>query len=488
MEEMPKNYDPSTNEPAILQKWLDGGYYKRREGVGDCTVTIPPPNVTGKLHMGHATDDSIQDAIIRMARMRGKSTRWVLGTDHAGIATQTKVDKKLKSEGISRLEIGRDKFVDACWDWTHEYGGIIVEQIKRMGCSVDFDNERFTMDEDYAQAVRKVFCDWYHDGLIYRGKRIVNWCPNCTTAISDDEAEYKDEKGHLWHLRYPLTEPVNGQDYIVVATTRPETMLGDTGVAVSPKDPEKAAFVGNTVMLPIVNREIPIFEDWHVDANFGSGFVKVTPAHDPNDYAMGQAHDLPQINIFDEHAVVVEGYGEFTGMNRDECREAVVKWFDEHGLLDHVEELDHSVMHCYRCDSALEPWLSEQWFVAVDKLKGPALDAVNSGKVTFHPARWPPRTGASRVSFGGATASPCSTARIAAGRTPLPRTPTCAPSAAAITCTRTRTCWTPGSARSCGPSPRRDGRKSRSCLRAITPRRRSSPRATSSRCGSPAWS
>lgn len=233
MEEMPKNYDPSTNEPAILQKWLDGGYYKRREGVGDCTVTIPPPNVTGKLHMGHATDDSIQDAIIRMARMRGKSTRWVLGTDHAGIATQTKVDKKLKSEGISRLEIGRDKFVDACWDWTHEYGGIIVEQIKRMGCSVDFDNERFTMDEDYAQAVRKVFCDWYHDGLIYRGKRIVNWCPNCTTAISDDEAEYKDEKGHLWHLRYPLTEPVNGQDYIVVATTRPETMLGDTGVAVS---------------------------------------------------------------------------------------------------------------------------------------------------------------------------------------------------------------------------------------------------------------
>ena len=230
MEEMPKNYDPSTNEPAILQKWLDGGYYKRREGVGDCTVTIPPPNVTGKLHMGHATDDSIQDAIVRMARMRGKSTRWVLGTDHAGIATQTKVDKKLKSEGISRLEIGRDKFVDACWDWTHEYGGIIVEQIKRMGCSVDFDNERFTMDEDYAQAVRKVFCDWYHDGLIYRGKRIVNWCPNCTTAISDDEAEYKDEKGHLWHLRYPLTEPVNGQDYIVVATTRPETMLGDTGV------------------------------------------------------------------------------------------------------------------------------------------------------------------------------------------------------------------------------------------------------------------
>ena len=388
MEEMPKNYDPSVNEPKILQKWLDGGYYKRRAGVGDCTVTIPPPNVTGKLHMGHATDDSIQDAIVRMARMRGKSTRWVLGTDHAGIATQTKVDKKLKEEGVSRLEIGRDKFIDACWDWTHEYGGIIVEQIKRMGCSVDFEGERFTMDDDYAEAVRRVFCDWYHDGLIYRGKRIVNWCPNCTTAISDDEAEYHDEHGHLWHLRYPLTEPVNGQDYIVVATTRPETMLGDTGVAVSPKDPEKAAFVGKTVMLPIVDREIPIFSDYHVDAEFGSGFVKVTPAHDPNDYAMGQTHELPQINIFDEHAVVVEGYGEFSGMTRDECREAVVAWFEEHGLLDHVDELDHSVMHCYRCDSALEPWLSEQWFVAVDKLKERATQVVRDGEIKFHPARW----------------------------------------------------------------------------------------------------
>ena len=388
MEEMPKTYDPQATEPAILEKWLDGGYYRRRPGVGDCTVTIPPPNVTGMLHMGHALDDSIQDAIVRQARMAGKSTRWILGTDHAGIATQTKVDKKLKEEGKNRLEMGREKFIDACWDWTHEYGGIIQNQIRRMGCSVDFEGERFTMDDDYAEAVRKVFCDWYHDGLIYRGKRIVNWCPSCTTAISDDEAEYHEERGHLWHLRYPLTEPVNGQDYIVVATTRPETMLGDTGVAVSPKDPEKAAFVGKTVMLPIVNREIPIFEDWHVDAGFGSGFVKVTPAHDPNDYAMGEAHGLEKINIFDEHAVVVPGYGAFSGMTRDECREAVVAWFEEHGLLDHVEDHDHSVMHCYRCDTTLEPWLSEQWFVAVDKLKGPAIEAVTSGKVRFNAERW----------------------------------------------------------------------------------------------------
>ena len=386
--EMPKTYDPAEAEPALIDSWIGAGCYQRSKGVGDCTVVIPPPNVTGVLHMGHAMDDTIQDSIIRYNRMRGRSTRWIVGTDHAGIATQTKVDKKLKAEGISRLKIGREKFVDACWDWRREYGGTIIKQIRRMGCSVDFSDERFTMDPDYAKAVRKVFCDWYHDGLIYRGKRIVNWCPSCTTAISDDEAEYKDEKGHLWHLRYPLTESVGGQDYIVVATTRPETMLGDTGVAVSPKDPEKAAFVGKTVRLPIVNREIPIFSDYHVDANFGSGFVKVTPAHDPNDYAMGRAHDLPQINIFDEHAVVVPGYGEFSGMTREQCREAVVAWFEKHGLLDHVEELDHSVMHCYRCGSALEPWLSEQWFVAVDKLKGPALAAVTSGDIKFHPARW----------------------------------------------------------------------------------------------------
>lgn len=388
MSEMSKTYDAKCVEERILQKWLDGKYYARTKGTGDRTVVIPPPNVTGMLHMGHALDDTIQDTYIRYSRMRGYSTRWILGTDHAGIATQTKVDKKLKSEGVSRLEIGREAFLDECQKWREEYGGIIVEQIKRMGCSVDFDDEKFTMSPEYAKAVRKVFCDWYHDGLIYRGKRIVNWCPNCTTAISDDEAEYKDEKGHLWHLRYPLSEPVDGVEYITVATTRPETMLGDTGIAVSPDDPDKQKFVGKTVLLPIVNREIPIFSDWHVDAGFGTGFVKVTPAHDPNDYAMGQAHDLPQVNIFDEHAVVIEGYGEFSGLDRDACREAVVSWFEEHELLDHIDDHDHSVMHCYRCDSTLEPWLSEQWFVAVDKLKGPATDVVKNGEVTFHPKRW----------------------------------------------------------------------------------------------------
>ena len=388
VEEMPKNYDPQAAEPELIEKWIKADCYGRSKGTEDRTVVIPPPNVTGILHMGHAMDDTIQDTYIRYSRMRGYSTRWILGTDHAGIATQTKVDKKLKSEGISRLEIGREKFLEACWDWTREYGGTIVSQIKRMGCSIDFNDEKFTMSPEYTQAVRKVFVDWYHDQLIYRGKRIVNWCPHCETSISDDEAEYADEKGHLWYLRYPLKEPVNGVEYITVATTRPETMLGDTGVAVSPQDPEKADLVGKTVILPIVNREIPIFSDWHVDAGFGTGFVKVTPAHDPNDFAMGQTHNLEQINIFDEHAVVVDGYGEFSGLDRDQAREAIVAWFEEHGLLDHVEDLDHSVMHCYRCGTTLEPWLSEQWFVAVDKLKEPAAQVVKDGQVTFHPERW----------------------------------------------------------------------------------------------------
>ena len=388
MEEMPKTYDPQATEPELIEAWMSAGCYRRSKGVGDCTVVIPPPNVTGILHMGHALDDSIQDSFIRYNRMRGRSTRWILGTDHAGIATQTKVDKRLKEEGVSRLQIGRERFLEACWDWRREYGGTIVSQIKRMGCSIDFEDEKFTMSPEYAKAVRKVFVDWYHDGLIYRGKRIVNWCPSCKTAISDDEAEYRGEKGHLWYLRYPLVEPQDGIDHVTVATTRPETMLGDTGIAVSPSDPDKQTFVGKTVMLPIVDREIPIFSDWHVDAGFGTGFVKVTPAHDPNDYAMGQAHDLPQINIFDESAHVVDGYDEFSGMSRDECREAVVAWFEEHGLLERVEELDHSVMHCYRCDTALEPWLSEQWFVAVDRLKERATEVVRNGEVTFHPARW----------------------------------------------------------------------------------------------------
>ena len=387
------DYDFAAHETPLFNAWNEGGYFKRSHGFGKYgnspyTITIPPPNITGMLHMGHALNDTIQDTCIRHARMQGYQARWILGTDHAGIATQTKVDKKLADEGISRQEIGREKFLEACYDWRRDYGTTIVEQIKGMGCSCDYSDEHFTLDDDYVTAVRSVFSKWYHDGLIYRGKRIVNWCPHCTTAIADDEAEYVEEDGHLWHLRYPLVEPVDGQEYIVVATTRPETMLGDTGVAVSPKDPDKKKFVGKKVMLPIVNREIEIFEDFHVDADFGSGFVKVTPAHDPNDWAMGEAHGLEKINIFDETAHVVEGYGKYSGMSRDEARAAVLEEFEALGLLDHVEDHAHSVMTCYRCHTKLEPWLSEQWFVAVDRLKVDAARVVEDGTIQFHPARW----------------------------------------------------------------------------------------------------
>jgi len=386
-------YDFAAHEAPLFQAWNEQGYFKRTPGFGkhadDCyTITIPPPNITGMLHMGHALNDTIQDTCIRHARMQGYRTRWILGTDHAGIATQTKVDKKLTDEGISRLQIGREKFIEACYEWRREFGTTIVEQIKGMGCSCDYSDEHFTLDPDYVKAVRRLFVQWYHDDLIYRGKRIVNWCPHCTTAIADDEAEYVDEAGHLWYLRYPLTNPVNGHDYIVVATTRPETMLGDTGVAVSPKDENAQAFVGATVELPLVGRTIPIFSDYYVDAGFGTGFVKVTPAHDPNDWAMGERHGLEKINIFDETAHVVEGYGEFSGLDRDAARKAIVAAFDEAGLLDHVEDHDHSVMTCYRCHTKLEPWLSEQWFVAVDRLKQDAARVVEDNSIKFYPERW----------------------------------------------------------------------------------------------------
>ena len=392
-EDKKKSTDYAAMERPIFEAWKDAGYFQRTPGFGEhadesYTIVIPPPNITGVLHMGHALNDTIQDACIRRARMRGFKTRWIIGTDHAGISTQTKVDKRLAEQGISRLEIGREAFIEECYKWREEYGTTIVNQIKGMGCSCDYSDEHFTLEPAYVRAVRKLFTDWYHEDIIYRGKRIVNWCPHCTTAIADDEAEYVDEAGHLWYLRYPLAEPVDGLEYLVVATTRPETMLGDTGVAVNPKDERFGHLVGKTVKLPLVDREIPIFADWHVDTEFGTGCVKVTPSHDPNDWAMGERAGLERINIFDETAHVVEGYGKFSGMDRDEAREAIVAAFDELGLLDHVEDHDHSVMTCYRCHTKLEPWESEQWFVAVDALKEPAARVVEDGSIQFHPARW----------------------------------------------------------------------------------------------------
>lgn len=387
------DFDFAAHETPFFDAWMKEGYFARSKGHGEhadetYTIVIPPPNITGVLHMGHALNNTIQDACTRRARMQGYQARWIIGTDHAGIATQTKVDKKLADEGISRLEIGREAFIEACYDWYKEYGSTIVNQLKGMGCSCDYENEHFTLEPAYVKAVRQVFVDWYHDDLIFRGKRIVNWCPHCTTAIADDEAEYIDEKGHLWYLRYPLAEPIDGMDYIVVATTRPETMLGDTGVAVSPKDDRYKHLVGKTVKLPLVDRDIPIFSDFLVDPEFGTGFVKVTPAHDSNDNAMGARAGVEVINIFDETAHVVDGYGEFSGMSRDEAREEVVARFEELGLLDHIEDHDHSVMTCYRCHTKLEPWLSEQWFVAVDRLKKDAARVVEDDTVTFYPQRW----------------------------------------------------------------------------------------------------
>ncbi len=389
MEDMPKAYQPEELEEQMLDRWIGADCYRRSDGEGDCTITIPPPNVTGRLHMGHALNDTIQDAVIRFNRMHGRSTRWILGTDHAGIATQTQVDKKLASEGISRHAIGRDAFIQHCWDWTHEYGGIIVDQIRRMGCSVDFEDEKFTMSPEYANAVRKVFVDWYHDDLVYRGNRIVNWCPSCTTAIADDEVEHHDEHGHLWRFKYPLEKPMGDVEYIEIATTRPETILGDVAIAVSHGDERYEALVGSNAILPINGRKLPIFADHRVDPAFGTGAVKITPAHDPNDYAMGIDHDLEQVNVFDENAVVNElGGVEYEGMTRDIAREAVIRAFDERGLLAGIDDHDHAVGHCYRCHTALEPWLSEQWFVDMKTLSVPAIKAVEDGRVTFHPDRW----------------------------------------------------------------------------------------------------
>lgn len=394
MDKTEKNqFDFAAFEKPLMDRWYEKGYFHRTPGFGKYaqdtyTITIPPPNITGVLHMGHALNDTIQDTCIRRARMQGKRTHWVLGTDHAGISTQTKVDKRLAEQGVSRLQIGREKFIEECYKWYEEYGTTIVNQIRGMGCSVDFDEEHFTLEPEYVKAVRKLFVDWYHDNLIYKGKRIVNWCPSCTTSISDDEAEYVEEDAHLYYLRYPLVEPVDGMEYIVVATTRPETMLGDVGVAFSPKHPKAALLEGKKLMLPLVGREIPLFSDYHVNPEFGTGFVKVTPAHDANDYAMGERAGLERINIFDETAHVVAGYGEFSGLSREGACKAVIEALDAQGYLDHIEDYRHSVMTCYRCHTKLEPWLSEQWFVAVDGLKKAALKPVEDGTIKFYPERW----------------------------------------------------------------------------------------------------
>ena len=385
--------DYAAMERPIFEAWKDAGYFQRTPGFGEhagesYTIVIPPPNITGVLHMGHALNDTIQDACIRRARMRGFKTRWIIGTDHAGISTQTKVDKRLAEAGISRLEIGREAFIGECYKWREEYGTTIVNQIKGMGCSCDYSDEHFTLEPSYVRAVRKLFVDWYRDKLIYRGKRIVNWCPSCTTAIADDEAEYVDEAGHLWYLRYPLTEPVDGLEYLVVATTRPETMLGDTGVAVHPDDGRYKDIVGKKCLLPLVGREMPIVADEYVDLEFGTGCVKMTPAHDPNDFEVGLRHNLETIRVLDDHGKVVEGYGKYSGLDRYEARKLIIADLEEQGYLEKVEPHQHNVGTCSRCHHDVEPLISAQWFVKMEPLAREALRVVKEGESKFVPDRF----------------------------------------------------------------------------------------------------
>ncbi len=386
--ELPKVYEPQEAEGRIYEKWEKAGCFKghRDPGKKPFTIVMPPPNVTGQLHMGHAMDCALQDILIRFKRMQGYAALWVPGTDHAGIATQIKVEEDLRvNEGLTRYDLGREKFLDRVWDWKHKYGGRIVQQQKKMGASCDWDRARFTMDEGCSKAVRETFCTLYEKGLIYKGSRIINWCPHCVTALSDAEVEYQDKPGHLWHMRYPLAD---GSGYLVVATTRPETMMGDTGVAVNPNDDRYRHLVGKTCILPLMDREIPIVADEYVEMDFGTGCVKMTPAHDPNDFEVGLRHNLDTIRVLDDNGVVNANGGKYQGMDRYEARKAVVADLEALGLMEKIEPYSHNVGTCYRCHSDVEPIISAQWFVKMAPLAKEALRVVNDGEVKFVPDRF----------------------------------------------------------------------------------------------------
>ena len=388
MSELPKTYDPKSVEDKLYKFWVDSGFFHAEVNPDKkpYTIVIPPPNVTGQLHMGHAFDETLQDILIRTKRMQGYEALWMPGTDHAGIATQIKVEENLrKEEGLTRYDLGREEFLKRVWAWKDKFGSRIISQLKKLGSSCDWDRERFTMDEGCSKAVREVFVNLYNKGLIYKGHRIINWCPHCATALSDAEVEYETQPGKLWHIRYPLAD---GSGELVVATTRPETFMGDTGVAVNPNDERYKHLIGKTCILPIMNREIPIFGDEYVDMEFGTGCVKVTPCHDPNDFEMGQRHNLEQILVFNEDATVNANGGKYEGMDRYECRKAVVKDLEEGGWLVKIEDHEHNVGTCYRCGTTVEPMTSAQWFVKMAPLAKPAMDVVNEGKTKFVPDRF----------------------------------------------------------------------------------------------------
>jgi len=382
--ELEKNYNPADIETRLYEKWQEKKYFHAEvdKDKKPFTIVMPPPNITGQLHMGHALDNTMQDILIRFKRMQGYSALWVPGTDHASIATEAKIVEAMRKEGITKEEIGREKFLERAWDWKKEYGGRIVKQLKKIGSSADWDRERFTMDEGCSEAVKEVFVKLYNKGQIYKGERIINWCPKCLTSISDAEVEYEDQAGHFWHLRYPLSD---GSGFIQMATTRPETMLGDTAVAVNPNDERYKDMVGKTVILPIVHREIPIIADEYVDMEFGTGVVKITPAHDPNDFEVGLRHNLPVINVMTEDAKIVDEYPKYAGMDRYEARKAIVADLEAEGVLVKIEDHSHNVGTCYRCHTTVEPRVSKQWFVKMKELAKPAIDAVKNGDTRFVP-------------------------------------------------------------------------------------------------------
>ncbi|MBQ9663875.1 MAG: valine--tRNA ligase [Oscillospiraceae bacterium] len=387
MKELPKVYDPHAVESKIYDFWDKGGFFRgiRDDKKKPFSIVMPPPNVTGQLHMGHALDGTLQDILTRYKRMQGFATLWLPGQDHAGIATQIRVEEELRTkEGLTRYDLGREKFLERVWDWKNQYGNRIIEQQKRLGASCDWERNRFTMDSVCARAVRETFCELYDKGLIYKGSRIINWCPHCRTALSDAEVEYKDMPGHFWHIRYPIED---SDEEFIIATTRPETMLGDTGVAVHPDDERYTHLVGKNAILPLVGRKLPIVADEYVELGFGTGAVKMTPCHDPNDYEVGLRHNLEQIQCIDEDAKIING-GKYNGMDRYECREAIVKDLEEQGYLIKVEPYSHNVGCCYRCGSVVEPLTSPQWFVKMKPLAKAAIDVVKDGRVKFVPERF----------------------------------------------------------------------------------------------------
>ncbi|HHT97097.1 MAG TPA: valine--tRNA ligase [Clostridiales bacterium] len=384
--ELAKTYDPKDIEDRLYEKWINKKYFhavvdKEKKPF---TIVIPPPNITGQLHMGHALDNSLQDILIRFKRMQGFNTLWQPGTDHASIATEVKIIEELKKQGIDKVDIGREGFLERAWEWKEEYGGKIISQLKKLGASCDWDRERFTLDEGCSEAVTEVFLKLYKQGYIYKGSRIINWCPECKTSISEAEVEHEEKAGHFWHIKYPIV----GGGFVEIATTRPETMLGDTAVAVHPEDERYKSLVGKNVILPLMNKEIPIISDYYVDKDFGTGVVKITPAHDPNDFEVGKRHDLSEINIMNDDATINSNGGKYEGLDRYEARKAIVKELEELGLLVEVEDHSHNVGMHDRCNTTVEPLIKQQWFVKMDELIKPAIEAVKTGEIEFIPERF----------------------------------------------------------------------------------------------------